>query len=93
MKQSLADMDIPLYVVTHPMRKTLPRAVLSLMSELNATHLFANIEHEVDELRRDLQMCQLAKEGKVTCTFAHDKCIITPGTVKTKEDKTYTVNN
>ena len=64
---------------------------MTIMSEVKATYLFANVEHEVDELRRDIQVCKLAKEAKVKTTFVHDKCIITPGVVKSKEGKTYTV--
>lgn len=56
--------------------------------------LFANIEHEVDELRRDVRVCELTKqEGRVKCTFVNDKCIIVPGTVRTKEGKGYTVSS
>ena len=54
--------------------------------------MFANIEYEVDELRRDIHVCELANKSKqVKCTFVHDKCVINPGVVKTKEGKTYSV--
>lgn len=85
-------MGIPVYTVIHPVRTTLPSRVISILSEVKATQLFANIEHEVDELRRDIQVCKLAEEAKVQVTFVHDKCIIVPGTVTTKEGKTYTVS-
>lgn len=91
-KATLADLNVPLYVVSHSPRKTLPARVISLLSELKARHLFANIEHEVDELRRDIQVCELGKTAGVSCSFVHDKCIIAPGTVHTKEGKTYTVS-
>lgn len=85
-------LDIPLHVVTHPRRSTLPERVLLTAAEWNASHIFANIEHEVDELRRDIRLCELARQsGKVQCVFAHDKCIITPGVVQTKEGRSYAV--
>ena len=84
-------MNIPLYTVTHSPRMTLTSRIMSIMSEVKATQLFANVEHEVDELRRDIQVCKLAKEAKVTANFVHDKCIITPGVVTSKQGKTYTV--
>ncbi|KAI0092062.1 DNA photolyase [Irpex rosettiformis] len=91
-KQSLGSKHIPLHVVTHSPRKTLPERVLSILKSWNAVRLFANIEHEVDELRRDIRVFELAKtEGMVQCNFVHDKCIIVPGTVRTKEGKGYTV--
>ena len=91
-QESLGNMNIPLHTITHSPRKTLPERVISALRGWNAEHLFANIEHEVDELRRDIRVCQLAKqEGRVKCTFLHDKCIIAPGTVTTKEGKAYAV--
>ena len=70
----------------------MPARVVSLLSELQAKNLFANIEHEVDELRRDIQVCELSKIAGVSCSFVNDKCIIAPGMIKTKEGKTYTVS-
>ncbi|TCD68221.1 hypothetical protein EIP91_011393 [Steccherinum ochraceum] len=92
MQESLSPLNIPLCTFLHTPRTTLPERVIALLSQWNATHLFANIEHEVDELRRDIKVCQLAKKGeKVQCAFVHDKCIIPPGVVKTKEGRAYTV--
>lgn len=90
-KASLACLHIPLHTVTHTHRKTLPNSVLSLLRTFNATRLYANIEYEVDELRRDIKVCELARLQGVKSIFWHDKCIIEPGVVKTKEGKTYTV--
>lgn len=59
--------------------------MLSLLREWKATRLYANIEYEVDELRRDVKVCELAKkEGEVACSFLHDKCVVPPGEVKTR---------
>ncbi|KAI0772620.1 DNA photolyase, FAD-binding/Cryptochrome [Irpex lacteus] len=91
-KETLGNLHIPLHIVNHSPRKTLPERVLSILRGWNAVRLFANIEHEVDELRRDVRVCELTKkEGRVKCTFVNDKCIIIPGTVRTKEGKGYTV--
>lgn len=91
-KDSLAELNVPLYVITHSPRKTLPERILTTLADWNATRLFANIEHEVDELRRDIRVCELARgSGRVECTFVNDKCIVTPGTVLTKDGRGYTV--
>ena len=74
------------------MRKTLPQAVISLLSDLSSTSIYANIEYEVDELRRDLKVCALAKEKGIQATFVHDKCVIEPGLILTKEKKAYAVS-
>lgn len=85
-------MNIPLHIITHSPRKTLPDRVISILRNWGARQVFANIEHEVDELRRDIRVCELAmQEGGLQCTFIHDKCIIPPGSVRTKEGRTYAV--
>ncbi len=58
---------------------------------MNATRLFANIEYEVDELRRDITVCTLANERDILPTFVHDKSIIEPGLLFTKQGKPYAV--
>jgi hypothetical protein len=92
-KANLATLHIPLHTVTHTPRRTLPNFVVSLLCTFNATRLYANIEYEVDELRRDIRICELAKLHGVKPVFYHDKCIIEPGLVKTQEGKTYTVGH
>jgi deoxyribodipyrimidine photo-lyase len=91
-KTSLTSLNIPLHTVTHTPRRTIPSFVLSLLRTFKATHLYANIEYEVDELRRDIKICELAKAQGIKPVFCHDKCIVAPGIIETKEGKTYTVS-
>lgn len=58
---------------------------------MNATWLFANIEYEVDELRRDIAVARLAHDNGILPTFVHDKLIVAPGLLSTKQGKPYTV--
>ncbi|KAF7977458.1 hypothetical protein HWV62_3639 [Athelia sp. TMB] len=90
-KSALADLHIPLHTVTHTPRRTLPNFVVSLLDSLKAKQLYANIEYEVDELRRDIRICELAKLQGIKPVFVHDKCIIEPNVIKTKQEKVYTV--
>lgn len=53
--------------------------------------MFANIEYEVDELRRDLKVFLLSKEKGIQPHYFHDRCIIEPGIIKTKEGKAHSV--
>ena len=77
LQETLDKLHVPLHVIAHSPRRTLPERVLTTLADWNAARLFANIEHEVDELRRDIRLCQLAAEsGKVHCTFVDDKCIL-----------------
>ncbi|KAJ7498792.1 FAD binding domain of DNA photolyase-domain-containing protein [Mycena latifolia] len=91
-KVSLADLHIPLHTVTQPNRRAIPRQVVSFLDDWNASALYANIEYEVDELRRDIQICDVAKSKGISATFVHDKCVVEPGVVVTgKDNKTYAV--
>ncbi|CCM03144.1 uncharacterized protein FIBRA_05266 [Fibroporia radiculosa] len=90
-KSSLAEHHVPLCTTSHTPRISIPSHVLSLLKEWGATQLFANIEHEVDELRRDIKLCELAKKEGIDCSFVHDKCIVPPGDILTKEGKAYSV--
>lgn len=88
----MAKLNIPLYTATHTPRKKIPHFVHDLLTKWKASYVFANMEYEVDELRRDLTLSGIAnKEGKVICTFVHDKCIVAPGDVRTKDGRGYTV--
>jgi deoxyribodipyrimidine photo-lyase len=90
-KEKLAQLYIPLHVMMQRPRGKLPDAVVSLLASWNVTHLFANIEHEVDELRRDIRVSDLASGKGIRCTWVHDKLIIEPGALATKGGKPYTV--
>ena len=51
----------------------------------------ANMEYEVDELRRDIDVCKLARAGGIRAHFVHDKLSVPPGELATKQGKQYTV--
>ncbi|KAG7133995.1 Deoxyribodipyrimidine photo-lyase like protein [Verticillium longisporum] len=61
LKHDLAKLDIPLHIETVDKRRQISDRIVELMGEWGATHLFANMEYEVDELRR---------EAKLVRTFA-----------------------
>jgi deoxyribodipyrimidine photo-lyase len=86
-------MHIPLHTITHTPRRTLPERVMNFLQSVNAKHIFGNLEYPVDELRRDLRVCLLAKEQGVKPVFVHDKLIIEPGKLSTLQGKPYTVRS
>ena len=65
---------------------------MSFVHEVGATRLFANIEYAVDELRRDIKICELAEQTNVCVQFLHDKLIVEPGVLFTKQGKPYTAS-
>ncbi|KIY49338.1 hypothetical protein FISHEDRAFT_65353 [Fistulina hepatica ATCC 64428] len=91
LRARLADLNIPLHVTSHTPRTSLPSYILTVLESWGCTSLFANIEYEVDELRRDIKICELAKKRCVKPTFVHDKCIVDASVVLKKDDSYYAV--
>ncbi|KAH6900449.1 DNA photolyase [Thelonectria olida] len=91
LQEDLAKLDIPLYIETVEKRKKIPGRIRELMGEWGATHLFANMEYEVDELRREAAMVRdLAGDGK-SFEVVHDTCVVPPGNLQTGTGKQYAV--
>lgn len=91
LKDDLAKLDIPLYIQTVEKRKEIPSRVRELMDGWGACHLFANMEYEVDELRREAAMVRdLAEHGK-SFEVVHDTCVVPPGSLQTGAGKQYAV--
>ncbi|KAI1655382.1 deoxyribodipyrimidine photo-lyase [Daldinia decipiens] len=91
LRQDLAALDIPLYVETVTKRKEIPERILEFMDEWGANHLYANIEYEVDELRREANMVRLCAERGVAMMVFHDTCVVTPGSLHTGAGNQYAV--
>lgn len=91
LRATFSKLDIPLYARIEASRKTVPSSVLSFCETYGATSLFGNIEYEVDELRRDIEICRLAVSKGVQTNFFHNKCVVEPGVIVTKQKKPYAV--
>jgi deoxyribodipyrimidine photo-lyase len=91
LKADLADLDIPLYVETVQKRKEIPERIIDFMEEWDASHLFANMEYEVDELRREAKMVKMCMDRGLAVELFHDTCVVPPGALKTGSGKQYAV--
>ncbi|KAI4251525.1 MAG: hypothetical protein LQ352_004795, partial [Teloschistes flavicans] len=91
LQEDLAKLDIPLYVETINRRKSIPDRILELCEKWGASHLFCNIEYEVDELRREALITRKALERGVAITAVHDTCVVAPGTLKSGSGGQYSV--
>ncbi|XP_006460239.1 CPD photolyase [Agaricus bisporus var. bisporus H97] len=91
LQEAFSKLHIPLYVITHKPRRTLAERVVESIKEYGCRHLYANLEHEVDELRRDIRMWQLGERHGIQVNLFHDKCIVEPGVVLTKQARGYTI--
>ncbi|CVK83695.1 deoxyribodipyrimidine photo-lyase [Fusarium proliferatum] len=90
-KHDLAKLNIPLYVETVEKRKRVPDRILELMDEWGASHLYANMEYEVDELRREASMIRDFAENGKAFEVVHDTCVVPPGELHTGAGKQYAV--
>ncbi|KAK5264455.1 DNA photolyase phr1 [Exophiala xenobiotica] len=81
LRQSLAELDIPLYVETIEKRRHLPSRMTELCSKWRANHIFCNMEYEVDELRREAALTRSCMEKGISFTVVHDTCVVEPGKV------------
>lgn len=91
LQRDLAEIDIPLYVETQEKRKNIPKRIVELCQKWEAKHLCANIEYEVDELRRDAKVVRLCAAQGIDFTPSHDTCVVTPGMLSTGAGKQYAV--
>ncbi|KAL8731894.1 MAG: hypothetical protein Q9181_004145, partial [Wetmoreana brouardii] len=91
LKGDLAKLDIPLYVETIEKRKTIPARIFELCERWGASHLFCNIEYEVDELRREALMTRKGLEKGIAVTAIHDDCVIAPGELRSGSGNQYAV--
>ncbi|KAI1103636.1 deoxyribodipyrimidine photo-lyase [Jackrogersella minutella] len=91
LKQDLEALGIPLHVETVEKRKDIPECIIEFMEEWGASHLYANIEYEVDELRREAELVKRCAERGLAMIPFHDSCIVPPGALHTGAGKQYSV--
>lgn len=91
LQQDLAKLDIPLYVETVEKRRNIQSRILELLREWNASHIFANAEYEVDELRREARMVRDFTDKGIAMDVVHDTCVVAPGELSSGSGKQYAV--
>lgn len=91
LKQGLAELDIPLYMETQELRRNVPGRVAELCEQWGASNLFANIEYEVDELRREAKLVRLCSDKGIAFEAVHDTCVVTPGALESQQGRQYAV--
>ncbi|ODQ66181.1 hypothetical protein NADFUDRAFT_22552 [Nadsonia fulvescens var. elongata DSM 6958] len=91
LRQTLAELHIPLCVEWVDEKLPVSTRLLDLCKEWQATEIWANMEYEVDELRRDTKLIRSFAEKRIKFNVLHDTCVVQPGSVATKEGKQYSV--
>ncbi|KAH6669642.1 deoxyribodipyrimidine photo-lyase [Plectosphaerella plurivora] len=91
LRKDLDKLNIPLYVETVDDRKNVSGRIGELLEEWQASHMFANMEYEVDELRREAKLVrQLATDGR-SFEVLHDTCVVPPGELQSGTGNQYAV--
>lgn len=85
MQKGLLDLDIPLVFLEATERDRIVPTVSKFIRENNISHVFANYEYEVDELRRDIKFLREANSESdgFQVSLHHDQAVIEPGTMMT----------
>ncbi|CAG8585406.1 10581_t:CDS:2 [Acaulospora colombiana] len=98
LKDKLDKLNIPLYAESHTPRKSLPQKVVELVRSWGCKSLYANLganenaEYELDEVRRDLKVLEIAKDWGIYCDFYEDKLIVPPYKVSTMQGKQFSAH-
>ena len=91
LKADLAALDTPLHVETVEKRKAIPDRVLELCNQWGASHLYTNIEYEVDELRREALITRMGISKGVAVEAVPDICVVAPGELSSGSGGQYAV--
>ena len=84
LKKQLEEKNIPLAIVEAQERKDKTERVMQLVKENDVSHIYANMEYEVDELRRDIATAkQVQSEKDLSFEVLHDQTAMTPGELTT----------
>nr|POF05455.1 deoxyribodipyrimidine photo-lyase [Quercus suber] len=84
LKEQLARKHIPLAIVTVDERGGKTDKVLDFVKKHDVSHVYANMEYEVDELRRDVDFAKkVEKESDISFEALHDQTVLVPGSVTT----------
>lgn len=79
MQRELRELNIPLAFLDVPERDAIVPSVLDFLKKNGISHVFANYEYEVDELRRDIKFLQAGNDFQLS--LYHDQTVVEPLTI------------
>lgn len=88
---SLGKLRIPLRLIDCDTFDQTPQALVSFATQHQCNALYLNREYEVNETRRDLKVEQLAKQHNLSFHAFHDRAIVAPGAIQTRDGRPYSV--
>ena len=91
MKEDLAKLDIPLHVETVAERKKVPLRLMELADAWGASHIYTDIEYEVDELRREASLTRNCLTKGIAFNAVPDVCVVAPGELASQQGKQFAI--
>ncbi len=91
LSQSLAKLNIPLLILKSSTFEELPKKIVALATKHQCSSLFFNRAYEVNELRRDDEVAASCDAAGIAVQRFHDRVIIPPKEIATKDDRFYKV--
>ncbi len=91
LRAKLESLNIALHVIEADTFDDVPEAILTLCEEHSCEAVYCNREYEINERRRDEAVeSKLAERGIAMHQF-HDQVFAAPGTIRTSDDRFYSV--
>lgn len=80
LQKQLEDKHIPLAILEVAERNEKKGKVMQFVKDNDISHIYANMEYEVDELRRDIGVArEVQKEKDLSFEVLHDQTVVQPG--------------
>ncbi|KAF2106470.1 DNA photolyase, FAD-binding/Cryptochrome [Lophiotrema nucula] len=87
MQKELHDLNIPLVFLVAGKRSEQIPTITQFLKEQGVSHVFANYEYYIDEIRRDIKVLEDLEAEDVQVSMHHDQCVVEPGTLLTGSGK------
>ena len=91
LEEKLNNLNIPLTIIKGSGFEGDSELILHLAKEREIEKVFCNSEFGEDETNRDQQTLKVLKDSEIEFQSFHDKVIYSPGSLRTGQDKPYSV--
>lgn len=86
--EKLGKLNIELVTLVADKKKDIVPTIAKFLEAYDISHLFSNLEYEVDELRLAIKALDTLLDKNISYTPCHDTCLVKPGELKTKSKGT-----
>lgn len=91
LSQNLQSRNIPLIIKQVKKTGDTPEILYQNIKKYKLDTLFFNKQYEIDEKQRDKIVCNYLNQYAIKCNTYDDQVILPPGTVQTKQGKTFSI--